>query len=138
MDDSSGSSRRRILTLTGIGLGTALAGCTSAPGTVPDAGEATITVRLRNRDDVQREYEVVARQGDAVTDSFSGVLPPDATQPVEMVATFRLTDAQYEFTINTSGGQRGRTWDPGACSDFLVDAFIEDGEPGFDAECRTE
>lgn len=100
--------------------------------------DGTVTVRIRNRDDQEREYEVVVNQGDSLTDSFSGVLPPNQEQYLEMVATFRITDEQYDFSIDTAGGQRGQTWDPTECDDFLVDAFVEGGEPGFDAGCRGE
>lgn len=132
------ATRRRILAALGVGSVTALAGCPSGSETpTPRPEEATVTVRLRNRDDQQREYEVVVNQGESVTDSFSGVLPADQEQYVEMVATFRATDEQHDFTISSEGGQRGRTWDPTECGDFLVDAYIENGEPGFEAECRS-
>lgn len=138
--ESARSTRRRFLAAAGAGLGAALAGCSSDDGaaTTTRAPEATVTVRLRNRDDEPREYEVVVNQGESVTDSFSGVLPADPEQYVEMVATFRATDEQHDFTISTPGGQRGRTWDATECGDFLVDAYVEDGEPGFEAECRSD
>ncbi|SFH03194.1 hypothetical protein SAMN04488063_3635 [Halopelagius inordinatus] len=131
-------NRRRLLAAVGVAVGTGLAGCSSDANTpTPRPEEAAVTVRLRNRDDERREYEVVVSQGESVRDSFSGVLPADSEQVVEMRATVRATDEQHEFTISTSGGQRGRTWDPTECGDFLVEAFVEDGEPGFDAECRS-
>jgi len=137
--ESAFGARRRFLAAAGIGLGSALAGCatTTETETTTRAPEATVTVRLRNRDDEPREYEVVVNQGESVTDSFSGVLPADPEQHVEMVATFRATDEQHDFTISTPGGQRGRTWDATECGDFVVDAYVEDGEPGFEAECRS-
>jgi len=136
----SAPTRRRFLAAAGVGVGTALAGCatTTETETTTRAPEATVTVRLRNRDDEPREYEVVVNQGESVTDSFSGVLPADLEQYVEMVATFRATDEQHDFTISTPGGQRGRTWDATECGDFVVDAYIEDGEPGFETECRSD
>lgn len=131
-------TRRGFLASLGVGVGAALAGCSSAPGTGTPSGEATVTVRLRNLDDREREFEVVVNQGDSVTDSFSGVLPADQERYVEMVATFRLTDEQYDFTITSTGGQRGRTWEPTECGDLLVDAVIEGGEPAFETECRSD
>lgn len=132
------ASRRRFLATVGVGIGVGLAGCSSDAGTpTPRPEEATVTVRLRNRDDEKREYEVVVSQGESVRDSFSGVLPADGEQYVEMTATVRATEEQHQFTISTAGGQRGRTWDPTECGDLLVEAFVENGEPGFDAECRS-
>ena len=96
----------------------------------------SVTLTLENQDDVARTYEVVVNQGSSVTDSFSGTLP--AGESVKMVATLRRTDEQYDFSINSEGGQRGRTWDPAECADFVVDATIENGEPAFDVRCRTE
>jgi len=130
-------TRRRIVALAGTAVAAGVAGCASGSGTpTPRPPEATVTVRLRNRDDRPREYEVVVNQGDSLTDSFSGVLPADQSQSVEVVATFRATDEQHDFSIATTGGQRGRTWDPRECGDFVVDAFIEGGEPGFETSCR--
>lgn len=130
-------SRRRVLSTVGVGVGTALAGCSSRTGTpTPQPAEATLTIRLRNRDDQPRDFEVRVTQGGSVTESFSGTLPADEVQSVEMVATFRATEEQHEFSINTAGGQRGRTWEPTDCGDFVVDAFVEGGEPGFETECR--
>lgn len=135
---SDSASRRRVLATMGVGLGAGLAGCSSDANTpTPRPAEATVTIRLRNRDDEAREYEVVVSQGESVRDSFSGVLPADSEQVVEMTATVRATDERHEFTVSTAGGQRGRTWDPTECGDLLVEAFVEDGEPGFDVECRT-
>jgi type IV pilus biogenesis protein CpaD/CtpE len=136
-DTAATATRRRVLALASVGVGASLAGCASGSDqSTPRPPEATVTVRLRNRDDQPREYEVVVTQGDSLTDSFSGVLPADQSQSVEMVATVRATDEQHEFSIATAGGQRGRTWDPTECDDFLVDAFVEGGEPGFEATCR--
>ncbi len=130
--------RRRLLALTGVGLAGATAGCLS--GTDDDGAEtpdeATVTVGIRNRDDAEREYEVVVRQGGRTTNSFSGVLPPESDR-YEMVATLRPTDEQHEVTVNTPAGQRGRTWDPLECGDFLVEATVENGDPAFEAECRS-
>jgi len=137
--DDGAQTRRRVLALAGVGIGTALAGCASdSDQSTPRPPEATVTVRLRNRDDQPREFEVVVNQGESVTDSFSGVLPADQSEPVELVATFRATDEQHDFSIATAGGQRGGTWDPTECGDFLVEAFIEGGEPGFETACRSE
>lgn len=130
-------TRRRFLALTGVGLATGLAGCSANDGgTTTTPEEVTVTIALHNRDEVEREFEVVVRQGTSVRDEFSGVLPAD--QRVEMVATVRATDEQHEFTISSAGGQRGRTWDPTECSAFVVDAVIRDGEPEFEAACRSE
>ena len=130
-------TRRRMLALGATGTPVALAGCGSASETpTPRPAEATVTIRLGNRDDQPRAYEVVVNQGESLTDSFSGVVPPD--QSVEMVATFRASDEQHDFTISTTGGQRGRTWEPTECDEFFVDAFIEDGSPGFETECRSD
>jgi hypothetical protein len=136
---SSPTTRRRLLALGGLALGTGLAGCsTTRPPTDEPTREATLTVSLTNRDAVPREFEVVARQGTSVTDRFSGTLPADPDQPVVMVATFRVTDDQYQFSINTAGGQRGRTWDPADCDALRVDAAVEDGEPTFESSCQSE
>lgn len=141
MDGLTGESvptRRRFLALSGLAIG-GLSGCLGRrPPTERPSREATLTVRLTNRDDVARSFEVIARQGDSVTDSFSGTLPPSTDQPVVMVATFRITDDQYQFSIATDDGQRGRTWDPSECADFLVEAAIENTEPTFEAHCRTD
>ena len=104
-----------------------LAGCSgeTPPASPTPAEEGTVTVRILNRDDRDREFEVVVNQGESLTDSFSGVLPAGQTEPIEMVATFRITDEQHDFAISTPGGQRGRTWDPTECGDFLVEAFVE-------------
>lgn len=130
-------TRRRFLALAGIGLGPAVAGC-SSPGadrtTTP--GEATATIRLRNRDEAARTYEVVVRQGESLRDEFSGVIP--AGQRIKMVATVRATEEQHDFSISSEGGQRGRTWDPTECADFVVDAAIRNGEPEFETTCRNE
>ena len=132
------ATRRAVVALAGVGIGTGLAGCSSGDGdSTPTANEATVTVRIRNRDGVQREYRVAVRQGGDVTNEFSGTLPADQEQFVEMVATFRPTDERHEVSVGTDGGQQGRTWDPTECRDFLVDAYVEDGTPGFDAECRN-
>lgn len=137
--ESGGETRRAFLATASFGLGTALAGCSSDDaGSTPSTAEATATVRIRNRDAVARSYEVTARHGDGLTNEFSGVLPADQDGPVEMVATFRPTDGQHDVSISSDGGQTGRTWDPSDCPDFLVDAYVEDGDPGFDAECRSE
>lgn len=92
---------------------------------------------MENRDDQPREFEVVVNQGESLTDSFSGVLPVNQDEGVEMVATFRATDEQHDFTIRTAGGQRGRTWEPTECGDFFVDGFVENGDPGFDTRCQS-
>ena len=133
------AGRRRFLATLGAGATAGLAGCSgeTPPASPLPSAEGTLTVRIRNRDDRDREFEVVVNQGDSLTDSFSGVLPANQTEPIEMAATFRIADEQYDFTISTPGGQRGRTWDPSECGDFLVEAFVEDAEPGFDADCRT-
>ena len=147
----SGVGRRRVLSLTGVGLGAALAGCADFSTGGEDGGEtndstatttavpeAAVTVRLRNRDDTEREYEVSVRQGDDATDSFSGVLPANRERWVEMVATFRPTDERHEVVIDVGGSQRGSTWDPRDCDDYLVEATVESGDPEFSAQCRTE
>jgi hypothetical protein len=134
--DSLSLSRRRYLSTAGVGTGVGLAGCTSNGPPEADAEEGTVTVRLRNRDDRPRAYEVVVNQGESLRDSFEGVLPANQTEPIEMVATFRVTDEQYEFSIDADGGRRGRTWDPRECADFLVEASIADGTPEFDTACR--
>lgn len=127
-----------MLALGGLGAGLALAGCSGTSETpTPRPEEATVTVQMENRDDQPREFEVVVNQGESLTDSFSGVLPANQDEAIEMVATFRATDEQHDFTITTAGGQRGRTWDPTECGDFLVDGFVENGEPGFDTQCRS-
>lgn len=131
-------SRRAVLSTVGTGVGVALAGCSSETDRQEPPPEATITVQLRNRDDEPREFDVVVNQGESLTDSFSGTLPANLEEPIEMIATFRATDEQHDFTISTAGGQRGQTWDPRECGDFLVAAFIENEEPEFTAECRTE
>jgi hypothetical protein len=65
--------RRRVIALAGIGIGASLAGCgTRSDRSTPRPPEATVTVRLRNRDDQPREYEVVVNQGGSLTDSVSG------------------------------------------------------------------
>lgn len=131
-------TRRRVLALGATGAVVALSGCgsTSEPPT-PLPPEATVTIQLRNRDDQPREYKIVVNQGESVTDSFSGVLPADQSEPVEMVATFRASNEQHDFSINTAGGQSGRTWDPTECDAFFIDAFIENGSPGFETQCRS-
>jgi hypothetical protein len=93
---------------------------------------------LRNRDREDRAYEVVVNQGDSVTDSFSGVLPASQEQSVEMRATVRATDEQHDFSISSAGGQVGRTWDPRECDTLFVNGVIENGEPAFTTECRSE
>ncbi|NHN49533.1 hypothetical protein G9464_18340 [Halostella sp. JP-L12] len=147
-----GVGRRRILSLSGAGLGAALAGCAEfstgdeesggetndSTATTTAVPEATVTVRLRNRDDAEREYEVVVRQGDDATNSFFGVLPANRERWVEMVATFRPTDERHEVTIDVAGSQRGTTWNPNDCNDYLVEATVESGDPEFSAQCRTE
>lgn len=131
-------TRRRLLSGGGaVGLAL-LGGCAAPTDSEPTPTEATVTVRLRNRDDVSRSYEVVVRQGGDVTNQFTGVLPADTEQAVEMVAYVRPTTAQHEVAISTDAGQRGRTWDPTECSAFVVDAYVEDGEPGFDASCASD
>lgn len=131
-------TRRQFLTAATAGVVSALGGCLTPTGseTPTPTPEATVTVRIRNRDDVERAYEVVVRQGSSVTNEFSGVLPADPAQAVEMVATFRATTEQHQVTVSTDAGQVGRTWDPTECSDFVVDAHVENGEPGFEARCR--
>lgn len=131
-------TRRQLITVGGGAVMAALAGCSSSSETpTPRPEEATVTVQIRNRDDQPRAFEVTVNQGESVTDSFSGVLPADESQPVEMVATFRATEKQHDFTIATERGQQGRTWDPTECGDFFVDAFVEDGSPGFETACRS-
>jgi hypothetical protein len=131
-------SRRGLLSVIGTELATALAGCSTNTTTPTDRPEeATVTIRLRNRDREDREYEVVVKQGDSVIDSFSGVLPPNQEQSVEMRATVRATDEQHDFSISSAGGQVGRTWDPHECDALFVDAVIENGEPAFTTECRS-
>jgi hypothetical protein len=100
----------------------------------------TVTVRLTNRDDVAREYEVVVRFGEGVTDRFAGVLPADTDEVVEMIATGRPTNATdtAEFSVRTAAGRRGRTWDPTECPALLVEAFVADGRPEFETTCRGE
>ena len=132
--------RRRFLAALGAGATAALAGCSGdvPPASPAPSDEGRVTVRISNRDDRDRKFEVAANRGDSLTDSFSGVLPAGQTEPIELVATFRITDEQYDFAISTPGGRRGRTWDPTECADLLVEAFVEDGEPSFDADCRAE
>lgn len=148
---ATGIGRRRALSLAGAGLGALLAGCADfSPGggdsgetndstpTTTAVPEATVTVRLRNRDDAEREYEVVVRQGGDATNRFSGVLPPNRERWVETVATFRPTDERHEVIIDVAGSQRGSTWDPSDCDDYLVEAMVESGDPEMRAQCRTE
>jgi hypothetical protein len=97
-----------------------------------------VTVRLRNRDDAEREYEVAVRQVDDLTDSFSGVLPANRERWVEMVATFGPADGRHEVTMTVGGSQRGTTWDPTDCDDYLVEATVESGDPAFEAQRRSE
>jgi hypothetical protein len=134
----SARTRRRLL--ANVGVAAALGGCLTPTGsetsTPTPAPEATVTVRIENRDDVERAYEVVVRQGSSVTNEFSGVLPADQSQAVEMVATFRATTEQHQVTVDTDAGQVGRTWDPTECTDFVVDAYVANGEPGFETRCR--
>jgi hypothetical protein len=60
------------------GLRLAVAGCLSGDSdSTPTPPEVTVTVRLRNLDAAPREFSVVVRQGDAVSDEFSGILPAD-------------------------------------------------------------
>lgn len=113
----------------------ALAGCATGGGEPTSRPtEATVTVRIENRDAVAREYRVAVRQGGTTTNEFSGVLPAD--ESVEMVARLRPTAEQHEVIVETAGGGRGRTWDPEECPDLLVDAAVEGGEPRFEATCR--
>ncbi|MBX0295934.1 hypothetical protein [Haloarcula nitratireducens] len=138
-DSDHVETRRRVLALAGTGIAASLAGCDGGSETAtptPTREEVSVTLTLENRDDVARSYEVVVNQGSSVTDSFSGTLP--AGESVKMVATLRRSDEQYDFSIDSDGGQRGRTWDPAECADFVVDATIENGEPAFDVRCRTE
>ncbi len=95
-----------------------------------------MTVRLTNRDDVERAFEVVVRGSDTVTDRFSGTLPADASQRVELIATFRVGDGPAEFSVETAGGRTGRTWDPVECAEFRVDAAVDGGTPTFEATCE--
>lgn len=134
---ASVGTRRAFVRYLGLCTAAMLSGCSSGGGrSTPVPAEATVTVRIRNRDAIRREYRVVVRQGDAVTNEFSGVLPADQ-QSVEMVATFRPTAGEgYEIAVETPAGRQGRTWDPTECPDFLVDAYVENGSPGFDATCR--
>lgn len=135
--DADGTvTRRRLLAVAGgTAAASTLAGCQSAstPTETERPPEGTVTITLANRDDAERPYEVAVNQGEELTDSFSGVLPSEAS--VQMVATFRVTDAQYDFTINVDGAQRGRTWDPTECAEFVVDATVENAEPRFEARC---
>lgn len=136
--NSRTTTRRQVLAAVGVGIGASLAGCISeSDQSTPRPPEATVTVRLRNRDDQPREFEVIVTQSDSLSDSFSGVLPA-GSQAVEMIATVRATDEQHEFSITTAGGQRGGTWDPTECGDFIVDAYVEGGDPGFETACRGE
>ena len=136
-DDGSTPSRRRLLALAVAGVAAALAGCQTGSSTTQTERppEGTVTVTLANRDDENRPYEVEVNQGEELTDSVSGVLP--SGQSVKMVATFRVTDAQYDFTVNVDGAQRGRTWDPTECDDFVVDATIQNEEPQFETRCAS-
>ncbi len=133
------STRRHACTVVGTAVATLFGGCTAPVDGGPEtpAAEATVTVRIRNRDDVPRQYEVVVRQGESVTNEFSGVLSPDREQAVEMVATSRPTTDQHQIAVGTDAGQIGRTWDPTECSAFVVDAYVENGRPGFDASCAA-
>lgn len=130
-------SRRQFVTALGATGLTLLGGCAAPTDSETLPPEATVTVRIRNRDDVPRQYAVVVRQGGQTRNEFSGELPADQEQFVEMVATFRPTAEQHEVTINTDAGQVGRTWDPTECSSLVVDAYVEDGRPGFDARCDS-
>lgn len=131
-------SRRRFLATACAGLGTLLAGCSAETGTpTPQPEEATITIRLQNRDDQPREFDVVVNQGGTLTNSFSGTLSANGDDPIRMQATVRATTEQHDFTISAPNGQRGRTWDPTECAAFVVNASIENGEPAFETECST-
>lgn len=135
---TGGTTRRRVLAMTGVGLGTVLSGCSSdGPELTPTAEEGTVTVRLTNRDDLQREYQVEVRQGDGSRNEFSGVVPADHSRFVEMTATFPVGGDEYEFSIATDGAQRGGTWNPMECGDFLVSVVIRDGEPEVETDCRS-
>jgi hypothetical protein len=130
-------TRRQLLAGVGVCASGILAGCATRRGaSTPPPEEGTITIRLRNRDSVPRPFEVVVQQGDTLRDEFSGTLPADQTDPIEMVATVRITDAQYDFRISTDAGQRGRTWEPTECDAFLVEAYVDAGDPGFEPGCR--
>ncbi|MFC6835424.1 hypothetical protein [Halomarina ordinaria] len=137
-DGEGGSlgTRRRFVALVGVGLGAALAGCTGDGNSSPE--EATVTVRLRNRDDTERAYRVVVRRGESATNEFSGRLPARSNDDVEMVATFRPAGDRAEVSVETDAAQRGQTWDPTECRDYLVEAFVEDGEPELDGGCRDD
>ncbi|WP_152041849.1 hypothetical protein [Salinigranum salinum] len=131
-------TRRRVLASASVGTATVLAGCSTIgeSATPTPVAEATVTVRISNRDGVERPYEVVVRQGSSVTNEFSGVLPADPEQSVEMVATFRASAEQHQVTVSTDAGQVGRTWEPSECPDFVVDVSVENGRPAFETECR--
>ncbi|WP_135820070.1 hypothetical protein [Halostella litorea] len=138
--DGAMVGRRRLLSLSGVGLVGGLSGCLSGSndeGAERTAEEATVTVRIRNLDRVEREFEVVVRRAGRTTNSFTGELPANMAGSEEMVATVRATDEQHEVAVNTPAGQRGRTWDPLECGDFLVEATVENGEPAFEADCRS-
>ncbi|MFC7135864.1 hypothetical protein ACFQRB_03275 [Halobaculum litoreum] len=128
-------TRRAALALGGSALAAGLAGCVTTPPTAGSPPEAQVTVRLTNRDDAERAFEVVVRGSDTVTDRFSGTLPADASQRVELIATFRVGDGPAEFSVETAGGRTGRTWDPVECPAFRVDAAVDDGTPTFEATC---
>lgn len=128
-----------MIAVAGVGLASLSAGCAGDDGTTtPTFDEGTVTIRLTNRDTVERPYEVVVRQGDTLKDSFSGVLPADQAQPIKMIATFPISNAQHEFHISTEAGQRGRTWDPTECQHLVVDAYVQNGEPNFNTRCGSD
>ncbi|PSQ29173.1 hypothetical protein BRD03_00100 [Halobacteriales archaeon QS_9_68_17] len=105
-DPDASAGRRRFLSAAGVGPGAALGDCSSVTGGGDDdtdtprgTPEATVTVRPRNHDDAEREYEVAVRQVDDLTDSFTSVLPTNRERWVEIGATFGPADERHEVTM---------------------------------------
>jgi len=135
--DDDGVRRRRVLGWTGAAAAVGLAGCSGVDGPRTETGEsASVAVRLDNRDDVARAFEVVVDWGEGNRSLFSGTLPAGATG-TEVTATTGTAPESATVAVESTGGSRSGEWSPTACPSYRVDAVVEDGTPSFEAGCRS-
>lgn len=91
---------------------------------------------LSNADTTERAYEVEVNWGNNNRSQFTGTLQAEETES-EMVATTGSAPESAEFVIKATNSAQSGTWSPTGCTDYRVDAVIENGIPSFETSCQA-